>query len=135
MGDYSEKYAKFKKQVVKRKKLLPMLIALQTILFGLFLAYHQGFLETRGAYIYLVSYLDDYAVSALLIALAVIYAAATLMNWRKTKRLFLVSLQFVWSLFFFSFLIREIAGYPNTAWVFILGLNLLIYFESRTGDY
>lgn len=98
--------------------------------------FHPSYLDTKGAYIYVVSYFDDTAVSVAFIVIALSYSLSTLLRKKKFKRASGIAIQTMWAFFFFSFLVREFyGGYPNAGWVLILGTIMLIQFELRTGDY
>ncbi|EDN7323684.1 hypothetical protein FHK07_11915 [Listeria monocytogenes] len=114
---------------------IPFIISFKSIVFGLYMLSHPNYLDTKGAYIYVVSYFDDTAVSVAFIIIALAYFLSTLFSKKKLKRASGIAIQTMWAFFFFSFLVREFNGYPNAGWVLILGTLMLIQFELRTGDY
>ncbi|EHD5018714.1 hypothetical protein JRB95_001341 [Listeria monocytogenes] len=136
MKKYRDKYLKFRVNSLENKMSLPFIISFKSIVFGLYMLFHPNYLDTKGAYIYVVSYFDDTAVSVAFIIIALAYSLSTLFSKKKLKRASGIAIQTMWAFFFFSFFVREFyGGYPNAGWVLILGTLMLIQFELRTGDY
>ncbi|MBC2142837.1 hypothetical protein HCA89_10985 [Listeria innocua] len=135
MNKYREKYLELRVNILENKMSLPFIISFKSIVFGIYLLFHPKYLETKGAYVYVVSYFDDTAISICFIIFSLTYAMSTLFGKKKVKRASGIAIQTMWAFFFFSFFVREFSGYPNAGWVLILGTLMLIQFELRTGDY
>ncbi|MBC1801133.1 hypothetical protein [Listeria booriae] len=117
------------------KNALGLILGGQTLLFGLFLLFHKNFMETKGAYATFTNVMDDGHATAILLAVGILYILCVLFDWNKLRRWAIVGMSFIWLVFFAAFLLRELGGYPNSGWIFTLGLNLAIIYEAVKEDF
>lgn len=92
-------------------------------------------METRGAYQTFTNVMDDGIAAIILTVIGFVNLLCILSGWNKLKRWTLVSTAFMWGLFWAAFLFREIAGYPNSGWIFTIGLLGAIIYEAAREDF
>lgn len=114
---------------------LYLIFGMQTFIFGLFLLLNQNIFSAKGAYSILADVLNEKSVSMVLIVIGLFNVFIVLMDKRKWKRVGLVSMQFVWLIFFFAFLIKQVHGSATTGWVLIFGLVVAMAYEAWKGEF
>ena len=117
-----------------RKDGMSYILGIQTLLFGLFLQFHENFMETKGPYQLFTNPFDDFWITAVLITVGGMYILSVQFRW-KSKKIWLSVMQFLWMAFFVAFFLRELSGVSNSGWVLTFGLNLSILYEAYRGDF
>lgn len=122
-----------KEQVYKNG--LYAIFGLQTLVFGLFLLFFSDVFTAKGGYSILAETLNEKFVAVVLLIVGLGNILIALLDKTKFKRLGLVSMQFVWLVFFFGFLLKQLSGETTSGWVFILGLIIAMFYEALRGDF
>lgn len=112
-----------------------VIFGLQTFVFGLFLIFNSNVFSAKGGYSILAETLNEKFVALVLLVVGLGNILIALLDKIKLKRLGLVSMQFVWLVFFFAFLIKQLSGETTSGWVLILGLVCAMGYEAWGGDF
>lgn len=116
---------------MKNKHAVFIIFSTQTLLFGLFLLFHQG--------IYLIDSNNDITsvltknwIGIVLLVVGILGFVGVRLENAKVIRIVLVLMQFFWSFFTAAFFIRELQGDPNTDWILTLGeVFTLLYLAKK----
>ena len=116
-----------------RKNTMSYLVAIQSIIIGLWLAFHHGKLdftnEVRGfKHLDFVNSWPFYSVATmigLLLIFSLIFGKNQLQKWS------LIAMNAIWSAYTAILIINELSGVPNLSWALFLGYNVAIYFAAR----
>ena len=108
------------------------LLALLSIVYGWQLTVHPDILQTYRVYQRIRDVFDHRFIGVFFVFLGVLYAASTVMDWRKVKQLLLPIFTFIWTFFGLSFILSEP---PNTVGVLTLGIAILSFGISIRGDF
>lgn len=119
----------------KRKALFPVMLSIQTFLYGMYILIHPHFLNVEGPFGFVINVLDDMWMGGIFVTLGVLYAYSSVEQKFKLKQISAVATFTLWSFYFFSFFTRELLGSQNSAWLLILTILMFMYYELRTGDY
>lgn len=107
-------------------------LSLISIMYGWQLTIHPNILQTYRVYQRIRDVFDHRFIGIFFILLGVLYALATMLNWKKVKQLILPAFTFVWTFFGLSFVLSEP---PNTVGLLTLGIALLSFGISLRGDF
>lgn len=108
------------------------LLALLSIVYGWKLTIHPDILQTYRVYQRIRDVFDHRFIGVFFVFLGLLYAIATIFDWRKVKQLTLPVFTFIWTFFGLSFVLSEP---PNTVGVLTLGIALLSFGISLRGDF
>lgn len=108
------------------------LLALVSIVYGWQLVVHPTILQTYEVYQKLRDVFDHRLIGLFFMALGILYALATVLDWRNIRRLTLPVFSFIWSFFGMSFIISEP---PNTVGALTIAMALLSFGISLRGDF
>lgn len=108
------------------------LLALVSTVYGWQLVAHPSILQTYKVYQKLRDVFDHRLIGLFFMALGLLYAVATVLDWRKVRRLTLPVFSFIWTFFGMSFAISEP---PNTVWALTIAMALLSFGISLRGDF
>ena len=108
------------------------LLALLSIIYGWKLTIHPDILQTYRVYQRIRDVFDHRFIGVFFVFLGLLYAIATIFDWRKVKQLTLPVFTFIWTFFGLSFVLSEP---PNTVGVLTLGIALLSFGISLRGDF
>ena len=108
------------------------LLALTSIVYGWQLIDHPEILQTYKVYQNIRDVFDHRFIGVFFLGLGVLYTIATILDFKRIKRLLLPAFSFIWTFFGFSFILTEP---PNTAWVLTLCVALVGFGVSLRGDF
>ena len=108
------------------------LLALTSIAYGWQLTVHPEILQTYKVYQNIRDVFDHRFIGVFFMVFGVLYAIATILDFKRIKRMILPLFSFIWTFFGFSFILTEP---PNTVWAFTLGMALLSFGISIRGDF
>ena len=108
------------------------LLALTSVAYGWKLVIHPEILQTYRVYQKIRDVFDHRLIGLIFIALGLLYALSTALDWRKVRRLTLPVFSFIWSFFGMSFVLSEP---PNTVGILTLSVALLGFGISLRGDF
>ena len=108
------------------------LLALTSVAYGWKLVIHPEILQTYRVYQKIRDVFDHRLIGLIFIALGLLYALSTALDWRKVRRLTLPVFRFIWSFFGMSFVLSEP---PNTVGILTLSVALLGFGISLRGDF
>lgn len=108
------------------------LLALTSIAYGWKLVIHPEILQTYRVYQKIRDVFDHRFIGVFFLLLGVLYAIATLLDFKKIKRLLLPVFSFIWTFFSFSFILSEP---PNTVGILTLCVALIGFGVSLRGDF
>lgn len=108
------------------------LLSLTSMAYGWKLVIHPEILQTYKVYQKVRDVFDHRFIGVFFILLGLLYAIATLLDWKKVKQLTLPTFSFIWTFFGFSFILSEP---PNTVGILTLGVALLGFGISLRGDF
>ena len=108
------------------------LLSLTSVVYGWKLVIHPEILQTYRVYQKIRDVFDHRFIGVFFLLLGVLYAIATLLDWKKVKQLTLPIFSFIWTFFGFSFILSEP---PNTVGMLTLGVALLGFGISIRGDF
>ena len=108
------------------------LLALLSIVYGWQLTVHPDILQTYRVYQRIRDVFDHRFIGVFFVFLGILYAASTMMDWRKVKQLLLPVFTFIWTFFGLSFILSEP---PNTVGILTLGIAILSFGISIRGDF
>lgn len=114
---------------------LYLIFGMQTFIFGLYLLFNPNTFSAKGAYSIIAELLNEESVSFILMAVGVFNIVLIVFEKTKLKAIGLAMMQFIWSVFFFAFLIKQVSGFPTTGWILILGLILAMAHEGWRGEF
>ena len=108
------------------------LLAFLTIMYGWQLTAHPDILQTYRVYQRIRDVFDHRYIGVFFVFLGMLYAASTMLDWRKVKQLLLPVFTFIWTFFGLSFVLSEP---PNTVGILTLGIAILSFGISIRGDF
>lgn len=116
-----------------KKNAMSFLVAVQSMIVGIWLAFHHGKFdytnEIRG-----FRHLD-FVNSWPFYSVAILFGALLLFSLLKKKtqiqKWSLISMNAFWSSYTAILIINEINGVPNLSWALLLGYNAAIYYAAR----
>ena len=108
------------------------LLSLTSMAYGWKLVIHPEILQTYRVYQKIRDVFDHRLIGLIFIALGLLYALSTALDWRKVRRLTLPVFSFIWSFFGMSFVLSEP---PNTVGILTLSVALLGFGISLRGDF
>lgn len=108
------------------------LLALTSIAYGWQLTVHPEILQTYKVYQNIRDVFDHRFIGVFFMVFGVLYAIATILDFKRIKRLILPLFSFIWTFFGFSFILTEP---PNTVGVLTLCVALLGFGVSLRGDF
>ena len=116
-----------------RDKKLSLLVAIQSIINGLWLLIHNGKVnytrEIRG--FEHMEILNSAFFSLLVIVTGIFLIYSIVKKSNKIHRWSLVAMNAIWSAYTVILLINEFNGVPNMSWALFLGYNAAIYLAAR----
>ncbi|EUJ26144.1 hypothetical protein MFLO_14357 [Listeria floridensis FSL S10-1187] len=118
-----------------RTQTFSLILASQTLLFGVFLLAHQDFMATKTVYQPLTDLMDDQVIASIMAGIGFLNILCLLTGKNRVRRWVVIAMAFMWALFFAAFFSQELGGHPNSGWIFILGLNTAILYEAATEDF
>lgn len=121
---------KFKEHVVYYY--FSYLLSLTSMAYGWKLIVHPEILQTYRVYQKIRDVFDHRFIGIFFLLLGVLYAIATLFDFKKIKRLLLPVFSFIWTFFSFSFILSEP---PNTVGILTLCVALIGFGVSLRGDF
>ena len=107
-------------------------LSLTSIAYGWQLVRYPAILQTYKVYQRIRDVFDHRLIGLIFIALGLLYALSTALDWRKVRRLTLPVFSFIWSFFGMSFVLSEP---PNTVGILTLCVALLGFGVSLRGDF
>ena len=108
------------------------LLSLTSMAYGWKLIVHPEILQTYRVYQKIRDVFDHRFIGVFLLLLGSLYAIATMLDWKKVKRLTLPVFSFIWTFFSFSFILSEP---PNTVGMLTLCVALMGFGVSLRGDF
>ncbi|WP_290491176.1 MULTISPECIES: hypothetical protein [unclassified Aerococcus] len=108
------------------------LLALTSIAYGWKLIVHPEILQTYKVYQNIRDVFDHRFIGVFFLLLGASYTIATLLDFKRIKRLLLPAFTFIWAFFGLSFVLSEP---PNTVGLLTLGIALLSFGVSLRGDF
>lgn len=108
------------------------LLSLTSIAYGWTLIVHPEILQTYRVYQRIRDVFDHRFIGVFLLLLGASYAIATVLDFRRIKRLLLPVFSFIWTFFSFSFILTEP---PNTVGILTLCVALIGFGVSLRGDF
>ena len=108
------------------------LLAFLSTVYGWQLTVHPDILQTYRVYQRIRDVFDHRFIGVFFVFLGILYAASTMMDWRKVKQLLLPVFTFIWTFFGLSFILSEP---PNTVGILTLGIAILSFGISIRGDF
>lgn len=108
------------------------LLALTSIVYGWQLIEHPEILQTYKVYQNIRDVFDHRFIGVFFLGLGVLYSIATILDFKKIKRLLLPAFSFIWTFFGFSFIVSEP---PNTVGILTLCVALIGFGVSLRGDF
>ena len=108
------------------------LLALTSMAYGWKLVIHPEILQTYRVYQRIRDVFDHRFIGVFLLILGVSYAIATVLDFKKIKRLLLPVFSFIWTFFSFSFILSDP---PNTVGILTLCVALVGFGVSLRGDF
>lgn len=116
-----------------KKNAMSLLVAVQSVVIGIWLAFHQGKLnytnEVRG--FQHMEFLNSWAFYSVAIILGLLLIFSLIKKKDKLQRWSLVIMNTIWSLYTAVLIINELSGVPNMSWALFLGYNAAIYLAAR----
>ena len=107
-------------------------LSLTSIAYGWQLVRYPAILQTYKVYQRIRDVFDHRLIGLIFIALGLLYALSTALDWRKVRRLTLPVFSFIWSFFGMSFVLSEP---PNTVGILTLCVALMGFGVSLRGDF
>ena len=108
------------------------LLALTSMAYGWKLIIHPEILQTYKVYQKIRDVFDHRFIGVFLLLLGASYAIATVLDFKRIKRLLLPVFSFIWTFFGFSFILSEP---PNTVGILTLCVALIGFGVSLRGDF
>lgn len=108
------------------------LLSLTSMAYGWKLIVHPEILQTYKVYQKIRDVFDHRFIGVFFLLLGVLYAVATILDFKKIKRLLLPVFSFIWTFFSFSFILSEP---PNTVGILTLCVALIGFGVSLRGDF
>ena len=108
------------------------LLSLTSVAYGWKLVIHPEILQTYRVYQKIRDVFDHRFIGVFFIILGASYAIATMLDFKRIKRLLLPVFSFIWTFFSFSFILSEP---PNTVGILTLCVALLGFGVSLRGDF
>ena len=108
------------------------LLSLTSIAYGWKLVIHPEILQTYRVYQKIRDVFDHRFIGVFFLLLGASYAIATMLNFKRIKRLLLPVFSFIWTFFGFSFILSEP---PNTVGILTLCVALMGFGVSLRGDF
>ena len=108
------------------------LLALISMAYGWKLVIHPEILQTYRVYQKIRDVFDHRFIGVFLLLLGASYAIATMLDFKRIKRLLLPVFSFIWTFFGFSFILSEP---PNTVGILTLCVALIGFGVSLRGDF
>ena len=108
------------------------LLALTSMAYGWKLVIHPEILQTYRVYQKIRDVFDHRFIGVFFLGLGVLYAIATVFDFKKIKRILLPIFSFIWTFFSFSFILSEP---PNTVGILTLCVALIGFGVSLRGDF
>ena len=108
------------------------LLALTSMAYGWKLVIHPEILQTYKVYQKIRDVFDHRFIGVFLLLLGASYAIATVLDFKRIKRLLLPVFSFIWTFFGFSFILSEP---PNTVGILTLCVALMGFGVSLRGDF
>ena len=108
------------------------LLAVISTVYGWQLVKYPVILQTYEVYQKLRGVFDYRLIGLFFMALGILYAVATVLDWRKVRRLTLPIFSFIWTFFGMSFIVSEP---PNTVGALTIAMALLSFGISIRGDF
>ena len=108
------------------------LLALTSMAYGWKLIVHPEILQTYRVYQKIRDVFDHRFIGVFFLLLGALYAVATILDFKKIKRLLLPVFSFIWTFFSFSFILSEP---PNTVGILTLCVALIGFGVSLRGDF
>lgn len=107
-------------------------VAIGSFLYGMQIYNNPNILETYRVYKIINSLLDNQLIGLIFMIISVIKIVGILLNNLILRKVGIISLSFLWGMFFVSFLISPP---PNTVWTLSLTVCLTLIRASLKGDY
>lgn len=108
------------------------LLSFLSIVYGWQLTAHPDILQTYRVYQRIRDVFDHRYIGVFFVFLGILYAASTMLDWRKIKQLLLPVFTFIWTFFGLSFVLSEP---PNTVGILTLGIAILSFGISIRGEF
>ena len=108
------------------------LLSLTSMAYGWKLIVHPEILQTYRVYQKIRDVFDHRFIGVFFLLLGALYAVATILDFKKIKRLLLPVFSFIWTFFSFSFILSEP---PNTVGILTLCVALIGFGVSLRGDF
>ena len=108
------------------------LLSLISMVYGWKLVVHPEILQTYRVYQKIRDVFDHRFIGVFFILLGASYAIATMLDFKRIKRLLLPVFSFIWTFFSFSFIVSEP---PNTVGILSLCVALIGFGVSLRGDF
>ena len=108
------------------------LLSLTSVAYGWKLIVHPEILQTYKVYQKVRDVFDHRFIGVFLLLLGASYAIATVLDFKRIKRLLLPVFSFIWTFFGFSFILSEP---PNTVGILTLCVALIGFGVSLRGDF
>ena len=108
------------------------LLALTSMAYGWKLVIHPEILQTYRVYQKIRDIFDHRFIGVFFLLLGASYAIATVLDFKRIKRLLLPVFSFIWTFFGFSFILTEP---PNTVGILTLCVALIGFGISLRGDF
>ena len=108
------------------------LLSLTSVVYGWKLVIHPEILQTYRVYQKIRDVFDHRFIGVFFILLGASYAIATVLDFKRIKRLLLPVFSFIWTFFGFSFILSEP---PNTVGILTLCVALIGFGVSLRGDF
>ena len=108
------------------------LLALTSMVYWWKLVIHPEILQTYRVYQKIRDTFDHRFIGVFFLLLGASYAIATVLDFKRIKRLLLPAFSFIWTFFGFSFILSEP---PNTVGILTLCVALIGFGISLRGDF
>lgn len=108
------------------------LLSLTAMAYGWKLVIHPEILQTYRVYQKIRDVFDHRFIGVFFLLLGASYAIATVLDFKRIKRLLLPVFSFIWTFFAFSFILSEP---PNTVGILTLCVALIGFGVSLRGDF
>lgn len=107
-------------------------VSIGSFLYGMQIYNNPNILETYRVYDIIDGLIDNHLIGLIFMLISVIKIIGILVNNSILRKVGIISLSFLWGMFFVSFLISPP---PNTVWTLSLTMCLTLIRASLKGDY